>query len=172
MPLANNIAYWVSEEPLLGRIRLAVSDAGVCKLALGRESEEAFFAWLVRKMGPTNLVCERTTLTDLALSELRAYLSGTLWEFETPVDLTGTAFQRRVWTEVAAIPYGATSTYREVARRVGHAAAFRAVGAANGANPVPIIVPCHRVLGTNGALRGYGGGVAVKAALLKLESTA
>jgi O-6-methylguanine DNA methyltransferase len=170
MSLNNRIAYWISEDVLVGRIRLAVSDVGVCKLALGCESDEAFFAWLARKTGPSDLIHERTPLADHALAEINAYLSGALREFETPSDLHGTAFQRRVWAEVAAIPYGATSTYREVAARVGRPMAFRAVGAANAANPVPLFVPCHRVVGADGALRGYGGGMAIKADLLKLES--
>jgi O-6-methylguanine DNA methyltransferase len=169
-PATNRIAYWIGEESFVGRIRLAVSDVGVCKLSVGRESDEAFFAWLARKTGPSEPIHKRTPLADQALAEIHAYLSGALREFETPADLNGTAFQLRVWAEVAAIPYGSTSTYREVAGRVGRPKAFRAVGAANGANPVPLFIPCHRVVGADGTLRGYGGGMAMKAALLKLES--
>ena len=83
--------------------------------------------------------------------------------------MRGTVFQRAVWAEVACIPYGATTTYGEIAQRIGRSGAARAVGAAVGANPLPILIPCHRVIGAGGSLTGYGGGLEVKAALLRLE---
>lgn len=149
---------------------MAASDVGLCRLALGRENDEAFFAWLTQKMRPSDLVRQRTPLIEQALAEIDAYLSGTLRIFETPLDIRGTPFQRGVWIEVRRIPYGATVTYGEIAAGVGRPKAVRAVGAANGANPLALFVPCHRVVGAGGALRGYGGGLEVKAALLKLES--
>ncbi|MFN3763308.1 MAG: methylated-DNA--[protein]-cysteine S-methyltransferase, partial [Anaerolineae bacterium] len=89
--------------------------------------------------------------------------------FDLPLDLRGTPFQRRVWEELRRVPYGQTVAYGELARRVGRPGAARAVGRAVGANPVPIIVPCHRVVGADGSLVGYGGGLEIKAALLRLE---
>ena len=102
--------------------------------------------------------------------ELNDYLEGRLRRFTVPLDLRGTAFQREVWGRVLEIPYGGTRTYAEVAGAVGRPRAARAVGAANGANPMPILVPCHRLVGASGSLTGYGGGVALKRWLLALES--
>jgi methylated-DNA-[protein]-cysteine S-methyltransferase len=105
-----------------------------------------------------------------AAQQLLAYFAGELRHFELPLAPEGTAFERRVWDAVAAIPYGATRSYAEIAQAVGSPGAARAVGAANGANPLPIVVPCHRVVGSNGALTGYGGGLKLKRRLLDLES--
>ena len=104
-----------------------------------------------------------------ALRQLREYFSGTRKRFKLPLAPQGTPFQRKVWGELRAIPYGETRTYGEIARRLGKGGASRAVGAANGSNPLSIVVPCHRVIGSNGTLTGFGGGLPVKAALLKLE---
>lgn len=105
-----------------------------------------------------------------ACNQLREYFAGRRNQFDLPLAPQGTAFQLRVWTELRRIPYGQTISYGELARRVGLPRAARAVGAANGANPIPIIVPCHRVIGANGRLTGFGGGLATKAELLALES--
>ena len=104
-----------------------------------------------------------------AARQLRAYFAGELREFQLPLDMQGTDFQKRVWRQVAAIPYGETRSYLQIAQALGSPRAVRAVGAANGANPVPIVVPCHRVIGANGKLVGYGGGLALKQRLLELE---
>lgn len=106
---------------------------------------------------------------EQAAAELAEYFEGSRREFMVPVRLMGTDFQQEVWTALCEIPYGATATYGDVARRVGRPRACRAVGMANHRNPVPIIVPCHRVIGSGGALTGYGGGLAVKSYLLALE---
>jgi methylated-DNA-[protein]-cysteine S-methyltransferase len=92
-----------------------------------------------------------------------------LREFQLPLDIEGTEFQKRVWGQVAAIPYGETRSYLQISKALGSPGAVRAVGAANGANPVPIVVPCHRVIGAKGSLVGYGGGLALKKRLLELE---
>lgn len=104
-----------------------------------------------------------------AASQLRAYFARELREFSLPLDLQGTDFQKRVWRQVAAIPYGEMRSYLQIATAIGAPTAVRAVGAANGANPVPIVVPCHRVVGANGKLVGYGGGLPLKRRLLELE---
>ena len=104
-----------------------------------------------------------------AARQLRAYFAGALREFSLPLDMQGTDFQKRVWGQVAAIPYGETRSYLQIATAIGSPMGVRAVGAANGANPVPIVVPCHRVIGVNGKLVGYGGGLAMKKRLLELE---
>lgn len=104
-----------------------------------------------------------------AREELQAYFRGELSVFTVPVVLSGTPFQRRVLEELQRIPYGQTISYGELARRIGRPAAVRAVGAANGRNPISIIVPCHRVIGASGALTGFGGGLPRKQKLLQLE---
>jgi len=112
---------------------------------------------------------DRNPLLMEAASQLRAYFAGQLHEFQLPLDVDGTGFQKRVWGQVAAIPYGETRSYLQISTALGSPGAVRAVGAANGANPVPIVVPCHRVIGAHGKLVGYGGGLAMKKRLLELE---
>lgn len=104
------------------------------------------------------------------VAQLRAYFAGELREFKLPLAFHGTTFQQRVWDRLQAIPFGETTTYGAIARDIGHPDAVRAVGAANGANPIPIVVPCHRVLGSNGSLTGFGGGIEVKRWLLAHEA--
>jgi methylated-DNA-[protein]-cysteine S-methyltransferase len=106
-----------------------------------------------------------------AVEQLEAYFAGGRTDFELELDLVGTQFQRRVWAALQTIPYGETRSYGEIARQIGAPGAFRAVGLANGHNPIGIIVPCHRVIGSNGSLTGYGGGLDRKRALLELEKS-
>lgn len=103
--------------------------------------------------------------------QLAAYFAGSLRTFSVPLDLMGTDFQKKVWTALLTIPFGETRTYAEVAQQIGHATAFRAMGAANGRNPVSIIVPCHRTIGSDGGLHGFAGGLETKRYLLDLEQT-
>ena len=104
-----------------------------------------------------------------AEGQLRAYFAGRLHKFDLPLGLRGTEFQKRVWRALCRIPYGETRSYGEVAAMIGNPKACRAVGMANNRNPVSIIVPCHRVVGSDGSLVGYGGGLGVKKFLLELE---
>jgi len=104
-----------------------------------------------------------------ATRELRAYFAGRLRVFSLEVDPAGTPFQRRVWATLRDIPFGDTRSYAELAREIDQPSAVRAVGAANGRNPIPIVIPCHRVIGSNGSLVGFGGGIAMKRYLLNLE---
>jgi methylated-DNA-[protein]-cysteine S-methyltransferase len=116
--------------------------------------------------GPRN---DHNPLLVEAAGQLRAYFEGTASEFHLPLDMIGTAFQKRVWRQLLAIPYGETRGYGQIAAAIGSPKAVRAVGAANGANPIAIVVPCHRVIGAGGKLVGYGGGLALKRRLLELE---
>lgn len=116
--------------------------------------------WLESKRGP---VAE-------AIRQLREYFARRRSEFDLPLEPQGTEFQRTVWNRLREIPYGETISYGELARRVGNPKASRAVGAANGQNPIPIVIPCHRVIGSNGKLTGFGGGLPTKEALLALEA--
>ena len=103
------------------------------------------------------------------IEQLRAYFAGALRDFTAPLAPQGTSFQQDVWLRLRDIPYGETISYSELAMRVGNPRAFRAVGLANGQNPIPILIPCHRVIGKDGTLVGYGGGLHIKEKLLALE---
>jgi methylated-DNA-[protein]-cysteine S-methyltransferase len=104
-----------------------------------------------------------------AVEQLEAYFAGERQEFDLPLELVGTEFQLLAWRALATVPYGETVSYAEQARRIGRPTAVRAIGAANGRNPVPVVLPCHRVVGADGSLTGFGGGLGTKAALLDLE---
>jgi methylated-DNA-[protein]-cysteine S-methyltransferase len=104
------------------------------------------------------------------IRQLRAYFDGELREFDLPLAPEGTAFQLRVWNSLRTIPYGETISYAQLAQKIGNSSAVRAVGLANGSNPIPIIIPCHRVIGSDGSLTGFGGGLSNKKKLLDLES--
>jgi methylated-DNA-[protein]-cysteine S-methyltransferase len=106
---------------------------------------------------------------ERAIAQLAEYFAGNRTAFDLPLDASGSDFERQVWTLLRAIPYGATTSYGELARRLGDVKLSRAVGAANGKNPIPIIVPCHRVIGANGDLTGFGGGIDRKRWLLEHE---
>lgn len=107
---------------------------------------------------------------DAAVDQLVAYFAGELTNFDVELDLRGTEFQRRVWKALLTIPYGETRSYGEIAEQIGAPGAARAVGLANGHNPIAIVVPCHRVIGADGSLTGFGGGIGRKRALLELEN--
>jgi methylated-DNA-[protein]-cysteine S-methyltransferase len=152
----------------------------------GRESGRPALACVETPIGPLTLVAGdgglrevrwgagETTgshpVLDAAGRQLREYFAGERRAFELPLDVAGTPFQRRAWLELAEIPFGTTRTYGEQARRLGRPDAPRAVGAANGRNPLPIVLPCHRLVGADGSLTGYGGGLDVKRALLDHEA--
>ena len=162
-----DIAYARMDSPV-GPVWIAASGSGISAVGLGAGQPERFFAWLARHIGPQP-PCENSVALAPALIQLREYFSRARREFDLPLDARGTAFQQAVWAEVARIPYGATTTYGEIAQRIGRSRAARAVGAAVGANPLPILIPCHRVIGAGGSLTGYGGGLEIKAELLRLE---
>ena len=112
---------------------------------------------------------EEARILSLAIKQLERYFDGKLKQFDLPLDPIGTPFQRKVWAELRKIPYGETRSYRDIARALQNEKAVRAVGTANGRNPLSIIVPCHRVIASNGSLAGYAGGLERKAKLLELE---
>lgn len=113
---------------------------------------------------------DRAPLLKEAAQQLRAYFAAELHTFDLPLTPAGTAFQQEVWSALQTIPYGETRTYSQIARVIASPKAIRAVGAANGQNPIPIVIPCHRVIGSNGKLTGFGGGLPMKRRLLDLES--
>ncbi len=118
---------------------------------------------------PEDAVISETEILKEAGKQLRAYLAGKLRDFTLPLAPSGTEFMLRVWKSLLTIPYGETRSYQEIALSVGNKKASRAVGLANNRNPIPIFIPCHRVIGANGKLTGYGGGLDLKAHLLELE---
>jgi len=124
-----------------------------------------------RRGSPTPGGADDPVLAEAA-AQLRAYFAGERTAFDLPLRAAGTPFEQGVWDELRRIPYGETTSYGELAARVGEPSAARAVGRANGRNPIPIIVPCHRVIGADGSLTGFGGGLECKRALLDLESGA
>jgi len=148
----------------VGRLRLIASDSALVGVWFehGRDAARSTL-WLTRNPSP---------IIELARAQLEEYFTGRRQTFELPLDPRGTDFQRRVWQRLLMIPYGATTTYGALARDLGDPGASRAVGLANGSNPLPIVIPCHRVIGANGTLTGFGGGLPTKAALLDLERSA
>jgi methylated-DNA-[protein]-cysteine S-methyltransferase len=132
------------------------------------ESQDGALVALHLNAKPGRESLEEPVLAE-ATEQLRAYFAGERTTFELPLDMHGNPFERRVWDELKQIPYGETVSYGEIAQRIGAPGAARAVGLANGRNPIAIIVPCHRVIGANGKLVGFGGGLPMKRALLDLE---
>lgn len=158
----------------LGWIGLAATDKGVSQVVLGgqtrRAAERALLA--ARAAAPAPLSGRGRPLLLEAQTQILEYLAGTRRNFAVPVDLSsGTVFQRRVWRTILSVPYGRVRPYRWVAIRVGGSRYARAVGMALGANPVPLIVPCHRVVAHDGSLGGFSCGLPIKRRLLRLEGT-
>jgi methylated-DNA-[protein]-cysteine S-methyltransferase len=153
--------YYTEIQSPLGRLLLEANNRGLCSL------------WFVAGRRPKH--SEPGSTQDDApfvetIRQLQSYFRGELQEFDLPLALVGTPFQLRVWESLRAIPYGETISYGQLAEQIGQPKAARAVGLANGSNPIPIIVPCHRVIGSNGHLTGYGGGLSIKEKLLSFES--
>lgn len=153
-----------------GTCEVIATKKGVCWSGTPGTSREYGLHWLARRLRVAHVVEEKDIgPLGQALDQLRRYFAGEPVQFSCPLDLYGTPFQVSVWEELYRIPYGQTRTYAQVASAIGSPKAVRAVGAANGANPVAVIIPCHRVIGGDGSLTGYGGGLAMKQWLLALE---
>jgi O-6-methylguanine DNA methyltransferase len=153
----------------IGVLWVACSAQGVCKLVFPREgAKSALDRWLGTHL-PRHESTTSSALLEQTSAELGEYFAGTRHAFTVPLDLRGQPFQRSVWHALTTIPYGHTVSYGELARTLATPKAARAVGAACGANPVPVIAPCHRVLGSDGSLHGFGGGLPLKAWLLRHE---
>jgi len=156
---SSSYSYWIWPSPV-GDLLLVNDGKGLCRLQFqdGAHPLDIDENW--RK--------ERSPFTEV-IKQLEEYFAGRLQRFTIPLSLEGTEFQRSVWRALKTIPYGKTTSYGAIANKIHNPNASRAVGAANGQNPVSIIVPCHRVIGSTGKLVGFGGGLPIKAALLKLE---
>jgi O-6-methylguanine DNA methyltransferase len=156
-----------SLETAFGTLWLAASERGLCRLALPPAREHDRFREWVARHGPQGR--QGTAVLALAKKELREYLAGARRRFTVPLDVSGSDFFRRVWEALIAIPYGQTMTYTALATKAQRPRAFRAAGAACALNPLPLVIPCHRAVGSDGSLTGFGGGLAMKEALLKME---
>ncbi|MBV8296090.1 MAG: methylated-DNA--[protein]-cysteine S-methyltransferase [Acidimicrobiia bacterium] len=163
-----DVAYAEVDSPI-GRLMVASTAKGVVRLAFPSERPDDVLDELAGRLSPR--VLEAPAALDAVRRELDEYFEGRLHRFSARLDwtLTGQGFRHEVLTHTARIPYGRTSTYMEMATKAGNRKAYRAAGNALGSNPIPVIVPCHRVLATGGGLGGYGGGLDVKERLLRLE---
>lgn len=167
--MPRQFAYWTRTTLANNwNIALAATERGLCYLALPRDSVRGLKDWVSHHIDDCALQEDPLALEPY-VQELNEYFSGLRQEFSGPVDLHGTPFQVAVWRALLGIPYGETRSYQDIARAIGRPKAVRAVGMANGANPVPIVVPCHRVIGKNGSLTGYSGGLDIKTQLLQQE---
>jgi methylated-DNA-[protein]-cysteine S-methyltransferase len=164
-----DVAYAEADTPV-GRLLVAATPRGVVRVSFHGERRDDVLSDLAQRLSPR--VLELPARLDRVRRELDEYFEGRRREFDVPVDwsLTASAFRRRVLERTAKIPYGATASYREVASAAGNDRAVRAAGTALGANPIPIVVPCHRVLRSGGSLGGYAGGLERKRFLLDLEA--
>ncbi len=162
-----DVAYDSVDSPI-GVLLVATTDKGLVRISFPTETEGVVLDELARRVSPR--VVKAPARVAAVARELDEYFEGRRRTFDTPLDwrLVG-PYARKVLRATAAIPFGKVSTYREVARKAGNPAASRAAGNALGSNPIPVVVPCHRVLRTNGSLGGYGGGLDVKERLLRLE---
>jgi methylated-DNA-[protein]-cysteine S-methyltransferase len=154
-------AYTIFPSPV-GALKLVASEHGVAAILWENDRADRV------RLGDLVEDREHPVLAETA-RQLREYFAGTRTRFDLPLDFRGTDFQKSVWTALLTIPAGETRSYAEIARQVGRPSACRAVGAANGKNPISIVAPCHRVIGTNGSLTGFAGGLEGKKYLLELE---
>ena len=155
----------------LGTLRIAATPKGIVRIALPRAGGRGFAGWLQRAL-PHPERLDWLPLLDKVRRELDEYFACQRHGFDVPVDLRGTPFQIDVWNALRAIPFGDTTSYGALARSIGQPRAARPVGAASGANPLPILIPCHRVIAAGGKLGGYSGGLEIKRKLLALEKAA
>jgi methylated-DNA-[protein]-cysteine S-methyltransferase len=162
-----DVAYTTTDSPF-GRILLASTRRGLVSVGLPNQDEESFLSRLAEQISPR--VLESPARLDEVRRHLERYFEGDLHEFDLPLDWQlSHGFRRKVLRQTARIPFGQTRSYKEMAERAGSPRAVRAAGSALGSNPIPIVVPCHRVLRTGGGLGGYGGGLELKQELLRLE---
>jgi len=161
----DNLCYQHFDTPL-GTFVLAASDRGLCRLLLPGEADSP--GWFDRHFGGPASPGWNPALRRAA-SQLEQFLAGERRKFDLDLDLRGTPFQMDVWTRLRTIPFGETRSYAQVAAGIGRPGSSRAVGTATGRNPIPVVVPCHRVIGSNGSLVGYAGGLDLKRRLLELE---
>ncbi|WP_438432159.1 methylated-DNA--[protein]-cysteine S-methyltransferase [Gorillibacterium sp. sgz500922] len=165
---APRVIYWTKLPDSEWGLHLAATDKGLLYVGSRGRSLDELETWVSRRI-PGAVLQRQDERLRLYAEQMGRYLRGEAERFELPLDVTGTAFQQQVWRALTEIPYGESRTYSAIAERIGRPAAVRAVGTAIGANPLQIVIPCHRVLGKSGALTGFRGGLEMKAMLLALE---
>lgn len=165
----SNIHYTIMDT-LIGQLVVASTERGLIRIILPGEECYDFHSY-INKMYPEEIPIEGRGRNRQIIDQLHEYFNGYRTTFSLSLELRGTEFQRSVWKAVADVPYGQTRSYGEIAREIGRPKACRAVGAANGTNPIPIVVPCHRIIGADGSMTGFGGGIPLKKKLLRLEKT-
>ena len=141
------------------------------RIGIAEENQFLIRLFFNQKKSPIDAIEKLTPLLRAVATEIKEYLNGKRKEFDIPLKISGTDFQLSVWNALRTIPYGETRSYRDIAEQIGNAKACRAVGMANHWNPIAIIIPCHRVIGADGSLTGFGGGLSLKRQLLDLEAT-
>lgn len=159
-------AYYAKANMALGELYVVSTERGLCKIKLQKEDLGDFFQWLNKNFSSVEESFEKN---EHIINQLQAYGNNELKTFQMDLHLIGTSFQKRVWEALRTIPYGSVCSYKTIAEKVGCSKGFRAVGMANNKNNIPIIIPCHRVIGSKGQLVGYGGGLEMKKRLLQLE---
>jgi len=151
-------------------IYIAATNKGLCYVGSPNEGVNELNHWINKKQFIPTLIEDKEKIKPYTM-QLQDYLSGKRKSFDVPIDVKGTPFQEAVWNELKNIPYGKTVSYTDIANSIGNPTAVRAVGAAVGANPVLIVIPCHRVIAKNGRLTGFRGGISMKEKLLALENS-
>ena len=162
--------HWADVDSPVGSLKVASSAVGLAYIELPHASGRGFRGW-VKSYAAESATRESLEPNRAAIEQLLEFLKGKRQRFDLPLDLRATEFQRSVYEQLQKIPYGESRSYGEIARSLGRPNAHRAVGAANGANPLPFVIPCHRVIASGGQLHGYAGGTALKARLLAMESS-
>lgn len=164
-----SLLYDEMESPI-GCLSIVSTDQGVCTILFGslESNQVTLNVWLKKHRLPCQLLKDEEAIRPV-IAQLQEYFEGKRHSFDVPLDLYGTPFQKRVWQALQTISYGETRSYKEIAQHIGAPKAVRAIGGANNQNPIPIIIPCHRVIGSNGAMVGYGGGLEKKEWLLSIE---
>lgn len=165
-----NCIHWTDVDSPVGPLKVASSEVGLAYVGLPHATGRGFRGWL-KSYATDSTARQSLAPNQLAIQQLLEFLDGKRQKFDLALDLRATEFQRSVYDELQKIPYGESRSYSDIARSLGRPKAQRAVGAANGANPLPFVIPCHRVIASGGQLHGYAGGTALKARLLAMESS-
>ncbi|MBU9720857.1 MULTISPECIES: methylated-DNA--[protein]-cysteine S-methyltransferase [Bacillaceae] len=162
--------YYDEMDSPIGMLTVGKTKKGICFIEFGsmKDTISCIETWLKKKFMNVSLERNEEELKQ-AFEQLNEYFRGQRTNFDLPLDLIGTRFQTLVWNKVREIPYGVTKSYKQIALEIGAPKAVRAIGGANNRNPIPVIIPCHRVIGSNGSMVGYGGGLDKKEQLLRLE---
>jgi len=168
--MSDTSIHYIEMSSPIGPLVLGATASGLCRIEFGRfaAAEPKLAEWSGRWFGTAGWRQDGKLLAETQ-RQLEQYFNGTRQTFELPLDLRGTPFQVKVWQALTNIPYGSVCSYKDIGRAIQSEKAVRAVGGANNRNPVPVVVPCHRVIGADGSMVGYGGGLDIKTRLLSLE---